>query len=132
MSQENVDVVQRSIQAWNRGDLVEWLAVFAPDAEWHATGGFPDQAVYRGRAGLERYWAEIWGGLDELSLSVSEVRAIGDKVLFAVLARGLGKRSKAPWEQPRWFVATMRDGLTVRVETYVDPKEALEAAGLRE
>ena len=37
MSQENVDVVQRSIQAWNRGDLVEWLAVFAPDAEWQPT-----------------------------------------------------------------------------------------------
>jgi ketosteroid isomerase-like protein len=37
-----------------------------------------------------------------------------------------------PVERPIWFVTTLRDGLAVRVETYVDPKEALEAAGLSE
>ena len=35
------------------GDLDEWLAGFAPEAEFHTTGRFPDQRVYRGRAGLE-------------------------------------------------------------------------------
>jgi hypothetical protein len=66
-----------------------------------------------------------------LSLSVSEMRSTGDKVLFALTARGRGKQSKAPWEQSRWFVVTLSGGLVVRVETHVDPEEALEAAGLR-
>ena len=35
-------------------------------------------------------------------------------------------------EAPLWFVTTFRDGLAVRVESYVDSVEALEAAGLRE
>jgi ketosteroid isomerase-like protein len=44
----------------------------------------------------------------------------------------MGKRSKAGFEQPAWFVTTFRDGLTVRVETYADSEQALEAAGLSE
>jgi ketosteroid isomerase-like protein len=89
--------------------------------------------VYRGRAGLERYWAEIHEAAEEVSLSISELRPIGDRVFQAVTAGGQGKRSKVPFEQqPIWFVTTVRDGLAVRVETYVDRAEALEAVGRRE
>ena len=124
--------MRRGIDAWNRGDLDEWLAGFAPEAELHTTGRFPDENVYRGRAGLERYWAEIHEDVEEVSVSISDLRASGDRVFQAVTGRGRGKRSKVPVERPIWFVTTLRDGLAVRVETYVDPKEALEAAGLSE
>jgi ketosteroid isomerase-like protein len=132
MSQENVENVRRGIDAWNRGDLDEWLAGFAPEAELHTTGRFPDQAVYRGRAGLERYWAEIHEAAEEISLSISDLRASGDRVFQAVTGRGRGKQSKVPMEQPIWLVTTLRDGLAVRVESYVDRDDALEAAGLSE
>jgi ketosteroid isomerase-like protein len=132
MSQENVENVRRGIDAWNRGDLDEWLGGFAPEAELHTTGRFADQGVYRGRAGLQRYWTEIREDVEEMSLSISDLRAIGDRVFFAVTSRARGKRSKVPVERPIWFITTLRNGLAVRVETYVDPTEALEAAGLRE
>jgi ketosteroid isomerase-like protein len=132
MSEENVENVRRGIEAWNRGDLDKWLAGFAPDAELHTSGEFADQGVYRGRAGLERYWAEIREDIEEINLSISDLRAIDDRVLFAVTGTGRGKRSKVPVERPIWFVTTLRDGLAVRVETYRYPKEALEAAGLSE
>ncbi len=132
MSRENVESARRGIDAWNRGDLDEWLAGFAPDGELHTTGRFADRGVYRGRAGLERYWAEIREDVEELSVSVTDMRAIGDRVFYAVTGRGRGKRSGVPVERPIWFVTTFRDGLAVRVETYVDSAEALEAAGLRE
>ena len=70
--------------------------------------------------------------MEELNLSVSDIRAVGDKVLVAGTMRGRGKQSKAGFEQPWWYVVTFRDGLTVRVDAYVDPTPALEAAGLRE
>jgi ketosteroid isomerase-like protein len=53
-------------------------------------------------------------------------------VFQAVTGRGRGKRSKVPIEQPFWMVTTLRDGLAVRVQNYVDRDEALEAAGLSE
>jgi ketosteroid isomerase-like protein len=132
MSEENVENVRRSIDAWNRDDLDGWLAGFAPEAELHTTGRFPDERVYRGRPGLERYWAEIHEAAEEINISISDLRASGDKVLQAMTARGRGKLSKVPVEQPIWVVTTLRDGLAVRVENYVDRAEALEAAGLRE
>ena len=132
MSEENVESVRRGIDAWNRGDLDEWLAGFAQDGELHTTGRFADRGVYRGRAGLERYWAEIREDIEEIDLSISDLRATGDRVLYAVAGRGRGKRSRVPVELSSWFVTTLRDGLAVRVETFVDPKEALEAAGLEE
>jgi ketosteroid isomerase-like protein len=132
MSQENVENTRRGIDAWNRGDLDEWLAGFAPEGELLTTSWFADQGVYRGRTGLERYWAEIHEAAEEVSITITDMRAIGDKVFYAVTASGRGKRSGVPIEGPIWFVTTFRDGLAGRVETYIDPKEALEAAGLSE
>ena len=33
MSQENVEIVRRSVEMWNRRDLTTWLATFRSDAE---------------------------------------------------------------------------------------------------
>jgi ketosteroid isomerase-like protein len=132
MSQENVEIIRRGIDAWNRGDIDEWLTGFAPEVEWHTTGRFADEGVYRRRAGLERFWSELREDLEELSVSASDIRAIGDKVFLGAMTRGRGKRSKADVEQLGWLVMTFRDGLVVRVETYADPTQALEAAGLSE
>jgi ketosteroid isomerase-like protein len=132
MSQENVEIVRRGIDAWNRADHDEWLAVFAPEAEWQTTGRFADKGVYRGREGLADYWTEFREDIEEVSSSISQIRAIGDKVFVAATATGRGRRSKAGFEVPVWFVMTFRGGMVVRVETYDDPEQALEAAGLRE
>ena len=132
MSQENIESVRRGVDAWNRGDLDEWLTGFTAEAELQTTGRFADRGVYRGHAGLERYWSEIREDIEGPSLSISELRALGDRVFYCAMGRGRGKRSKVPVERPIWLVTTMRDGLTVRVETYVDRAEALEAAGLSE
>jgi ketosteroid isomerase-like protein len=132
MSQENVEILRRGIDAWNRGDIDEWLTGFAPEAEWHTTGRFADEGVYRGRAGLERFWSELREDLEELSVSPTDIRASGDRVFVAAMTRGRGKLSRADVEQLGWLVVSFRDGLVVRVETYADPAQALEAAGLRE
>jgi ketosteroid isomerase-like protein len=132
MSQENVEAVRRGIDAWNRADLDGWLAVFAPEAEWHTTGRFADRGVYSGPEELAGYWAEFREDIEEVSSSVSEIRAIGDKVFVAAMATGRGRRSKAGFGVPVWFVMTFRGGMVVRVETYDDPEQALEAAGLSE
>jgi ketosteroid isomerase-like protein len=132
MSQENVELLRRTIEVFNRGDRAAVLAYFAPEAEWHTSGEFADQGVYRGHAGIERLFAELEEDIEELRFSVSEIRDLGDRVFAAGKTKGRGKRSKADFEQPFWYVVTIRDGLTVRVEAYVDPAQALEAAGLEE
>jgi ketosteroid isomerase-like protein len=61
MSQENFEVVRRSIEAWNRRDVATWLAVFSSDAEidWSRARG-PFKGVYRGRGKQEAFWDVFW------------------------------------------------------------------------
>jgi ketosteroid isomerase-like protein len=134
MSQENVETLKRMIDAFNRGDRDATLADYAPEAEWHTTGRFADEHIYRGRAGIGRLLAEIQEDIEGLNLSVADIRAVSeDKVLASATWRGRGKRSKAPFEEPAsWFVVTFRDRQVVRVENYIDFAAALEAAGLSE
>lgn len=40
MPREHVEVVLRSLDAWHRSDIDEWLAVAHPEVEWHS-----DQAL---------------------------------------------------------------------------------------
>jgi ketosteroid isomerase-like protein len=55
MSQENVEIVRESWDAWLRGDLDGVLATYAPDVIWDLTHDreWPD-AVYLGPAGARR------------------------------------------------------------------------------
>jgi ketosteroid isomerase-like protein len=46
--------------------------------------------------------------------------------------RGRGKESGAKTETAIAWFAEFKNGKAVRVREYLDPKEALEAAGLRE
>jgi ketosteroid isomerase-like protein len=136
MSRENVEIVRRGIDAWARGDLDAWVRgedfVAAPDVEFHTTGLFADERVYRGAEGLARLRAQFDEDIEGLSAAPSEIRAVGNKVFVALTVRGRGKQSKAGFEQPLWYVVTVRDGLIVRIDSYAAPTPALKAAGLSE
>ena len=52
MSQENVEVVRRSFEAFCRGDFETAFAAHDPSSEWCTAADEPDQQTYRGNAGL--------------------------------------------------------------------------------
>ena len=62
MSQENVEVVQRAVEAWNRG---EWTPVSAkacgPDIVCDFTpSGIPGLGIYPGQAETKRCFEDDW------------------------------------------------------------------------
>ena len=85
MSQENVDAVQRALEAWNAGNLDAFLAELDPEGEWHPAveraldgGG----TVYRGHDGARRAWNEYHGGAWGSSRAhIHEIRDLGETVL---------------------------------------------------
>jgi hypothetical protein len=38
MSQENLEIVRKGIEAWNQRDADPWLSYAAPDIEWAPAG----------------------------------------------------------------------------------------------
>src|SRR5829696_934534 len=134
MSQENVEVVERSVEAFRRGDIDAFLEEVGDDVEFDFSGvRGPYRGIYRGREGVRDltadFW-EVWASITPLSTEYIEV---GDKVVLAVRARFHGRGSGVEVEGGGMgAVVTLRDGKIVRYQQLQSKAEALEAVGLPE
>jgi ketosteroid isomerase-like protein len=132
MSQENVEIVLKRYARYNGGERTPDLGFWHNDAEYHAAREDPDSAIHRGidaiRLQFER-WHEAY---PDLRVEPLEAEGNGDRVFVWVRFIGHGAASGAPMQMELAHVYTMRDGKAARVVEYMDRKEALGAAGLRE
>ena len=140
MSQENVETFQRAVDAYNGGDFDAVLEAFDPDVEWHPAlavllGG--ERTVFRGHQGVRESIQEEDEALATYQFEVSEIRDLGRRVLAIGRIRARGKASGV--EIDSFFCALTeskgtkgKDTRATLLRTYLDLKEALEAAGLRE
>lgn len=135
MSQENVDCFHRATDAFNRRDFEAWLAELDPEAEWQSalpvllTAG---AGLYRGHEGLREMLRELGDTLDELTVEYAEIRDLGDRVLAIGQLHTRGSLSGVATESPFAVVSDFKNGKTIRVRTYLDPQDALAAAGLQQ
>jgi ketosteroid isomerase-like protein len=133
MSQENVDVARRAMDAWNRGDIEGWLESGHPDIEWTsgiATEVSGTEQVYRGEVEMRRFWDE-WHSLWDLTVEIWDIRDLGDRVVTIGRIQTHGKTSGIDLERPVAYVFEFEGGLIRKLRAYADPGEALEAVGLQ-
>jgi hypothetical protein len=73
MSQENVAIVQRALEATNSADIEEVLTYIDSDGELHsAIIGGAEGNVYRGHDGFRRWYAETEATFEELRTELTE------------------------------------------------------------
>jgi ketosteroid isomerase-like protein len=131
VSPENVEIMRRAFDAFNRQDAEAGQAVLAADVLWEVAIGGPDDGLYRGRAGV-RQWFRAWTAvLDDIRYDVDELTDAGDDVFAAVVAVARGRKSRLETRRQFFAVYTFRDRLIVRVRVFSERQQALEAAGLR-
>jgi ketosteroid isomerase-like protein len=132
MSQENVELVHRAHDAFNRRDVETFVALTDPEVELMPLNVELPGISYRGHDGVRRWWQEMHDVSPALSTEVDEVRDLGDVTVARVRFRDHGVESDAPMEQPAWQVAKWRHDKALWWRTCPSEAEALEAAGLRE
>jgi ketosteroid isomerase-like protein len=135
MSQENVEAIRRATDAYNRGDIDGVLEECDPEIEWHPSfqmllGG--EATVYRGHEGVREVLQDTAEAFTELQAEQSEFRDLGDRVIAIGHFRGRGEESRARTETAIAWLVEFNNGKAVRLREYLDPNEALEAAGLEE
>ena len=135
MSQENVEAFKRATDAFNRGDVEALLEVIDPEVEWHDVfaqmlGG--EAMVYRGHEGVRELWGDLSGAFAELHVEYSEFRDLGDRIVAIGHLRVRGSESGAAIESPFGAITQWKTGKMTRLRAYLDPEEAVEAAGLSE
>ncbi len=132
MSQENVEIVRRHNEAWNRRDLTTWLGSFHPDAEldWSRSRG-PLKGVYRGHGELTAFWGEFWSTFEDVQVEIHRFTEVGSEVVISNTAHLRGRQGIEVSARST-FVFTVEKGQITRLQLFQERAEALEAAGLRE
>jgi ketosteroid isomerase-like protein len=134
MSEENVEVARRIVAAWNSGGF-DALVRFCPeDVVWYPFPEWPDGAEPRtGHGGVRELLAAWADNFDEWTVTVDEIRDLGDCVLARGVMAGRIKGSGVPIRQPLgWVSSDFRDGQIGEARFFLTWAEALEAAGLSE
>jgi ketosteroid isomerase-like protein len=133
MSRENVELIRRAIEAWNRADIDGWLDQATPDFVWIAAGpAAVERSVYRGRDDVREAMAAGWETWEEFRFEEGEIRGLGDSVVWLGRVHARGRASEVELDQEFAIHAVVRDGKLARTEGFLSHDEALEAAGLSE
>jgi ketosteroid isomerase-like protein len=131
MSQENVEIVRRLYEHFNRTGTAD-LDSYALDFEWQPRTDFPDAPRYVGHQGLIELIAQWDSAFDDFQLTVDELIDGGDHVVAFVRITGRIKGSAQKLELLEAQVWTLRDGKATEVRAYLTGDEALKAVGLEE
>jgi len=133
MSRENVEIVQKASELLERRDWARMTDVIDPDVELHGTvGGLEEGKILQGLQQIveafDRESEEAW---DEHRIEPLEFLDAGDRVV--ILHREY-QRSKSGVELviDTASIHDLRGGRIVRIQGYMNPAEALKAAGLSE
>jgi ketosteroid isomerase-like protein len=131
MSGDNVEIVLRNIDAFNRRDLRAWLATFRSDGEmdWSRALG-PLKGVYRGHGELEVFW-DGWLTFDWGELETYDLTEAGSEVVVPNTATFRGRQGIEVVAKSA-FVFTVENGQISCQRLFQERAEALEAVGMRE
>jgi ketosteroid isomerase-like protein len=132
MSQENMEVIRRVLEAAQAGDDARVLADFHEEVEMREPSELPGASVRRGHSGYREGRVRLEEVFREIEYEPEEIIDAGPRVLAAIRYRGRARHSDLPVDVLVYWLYAFRDGKVARVDVFFDRAEALEAAGLSE
>jgi ketosteroid isomerase-like protein len=124
------------MEVWNRGDYDEWTALIGqlahPELEWYpviAQLVEGPETVYRGLDGMGQFWSD-WHEIFDFQFEDAEIRDLGDTLVVLSQVSVKGRGSGVGLETPLAMVVRFEEGRLRRLDSYLDPAEALRAAGV--
>ena len=134
MSQENVEIMRRAYEAYDRRDIAGLQALSDDECViYTVVEGRAEPQPFRGREGI-RAWIEneneVWESVKIEELDLDDLA--DDRVFTSAVARVRGKGSGIELSMPVWSICELRSGRIFRFRSYPNRAGALEAAGLSE
>ena len=130
MSEANVELVRRFVDAFNRLDVDSMAGHYHPDVELHEWPTAPGARAYHGidgvRSALDN-WFDVW---EWMRVEIVDLVDLGDRVLATLDQRARGRGSEVEVEVRSFNVYTFREGQVIRMQLFTEREPALEAAGL--
>jgi ketosteroid isomerase-like protein len=135
MSQEKVEVVRRSYQAFNENGLVGATEFWDSEIVWHTDPMVPEPGVYTGFDTVRTYLEGFIRAFGAWHVDTRELIDLdGDEVLsvLTVGGRPLGQTDEETQFLDWAWIVSVREGKITHVRSFLDKDRAFEAAGLAE
>lgn len=134
-SRENVDVLKRGMECFERRDVDAAMELLDPEVGWHPAftallGG--ETTVFRGHDGAREAIRQFWEVFSETHFEVSEIRDLGDQALAIGTMHARGAENGAEIESSWAWLVRSKKGKATSIWVFTDPAEAIEAAGASE
>jgi ketosteroid isomerase-like protein len=131
MSQQNVEIVRRWVDAYNRRDIDGLIEISDPDIELQSRFVALESA-FRGYDRIRAYFKGLEDAYAHFAVIPTEFIDAGAAVLAVACAEWRGKQSGAEGQTPIVPAFWLRASKVFRTETFTDRGQALEAVGLSE
>ena len=133
MSQENVAIALRAMEAFNRRDREAYLRLLDPEVEFRADPEWPESDTVAGREAVWDFALSLTDAWEQDDFEMVEFIEAGDDRLVGRYRRPVrGKTSGITDVLDYWLVTTFRRGRILTQEWFASRDKALEAAGLTE
>jgi ketosteroid isomerase-like protein len=131
MSQENVERLRRSYEAFNVTGMVD-PELWATDVEYVQTAYVgAGETVLHGREGVAQAVGELTDAFEGFSVEPERFFDLGNRVLAFVRLRSRARRSGVPIDASFAHVATFRGSEITHWQAYARREDALKAVGMR-
>jgi ketosteroid isomerase-like protein len=132
MSQENVEIVRQTLEAFEQGGVAATFRFYDPDVTWVEAEDEPEAETHHGHDGL-RALSEKWlVPFDDLRIEPEEFVDAGEAVVMPYRFRGRERSSGSDITALETWVFWLRDKRICEVREYRHKAEALEAVGRSE
>ena len=131
MSQENVEIVRRWNDAYNRRDLETLIELTDPDVEFRSIF-VGIESVFRGYDGLRAYFDGIESAYARFQIPPKRYFDAGAAVLVECRIDWRGNESGAEGTMPMAVAVWLKAGLVFHLESYPALSDGLKAVGLSE
>ena len=131
MSERNVELNRRWIEAFNSRDIEAVIALCDPSVELHSAFAAIGGGTYNGHDGMRRYfrdYEDAWGA--EIRVQPEAYFDLGEHTILFYVMRGRGQHSGADVEMGLTQVARWRDDLLVYFKSYRQREDALSDLGV--
>jgi ketosteroid isomerase-like protein len=126
-TEQDLAVVQEMYRAFERADLARTLQLCAPDVEVRQSPAVPWGGTYRGHDGVVAFLVALGTHLDSRPQTQDLFADAGGAVVQVGRTRGTVRATGAAFDVAETHVWTVRDGLVVRFEAYLDADAMLTA-----
>ncbi len=130
---ERIDLedLRRVYEAFGRRDWDEASSLMDPEIEWFDPDQMAGGGTHQGKEAVQRNWHVTFEeNFSEFGLEPTECLPSGDKLFVHAVLSGRSFHQGLDVSMDLFQVLTIRNGLIIRLESFLGRDEALRAAGL--